>query len=79
MKICSRAQIFAEKSVALFRVGVHVIWALRSDPNLSISSLCRHGSVARPGIGLNGGSRGIPSARNPRFAAREVVAYVRTM
>lgn len=39
---------FAQKSVAnVFprgvRVGVHVIWALCSDPNLSISSLCRHG------------------------------------
>lgn len=51
MKICSLTQTFAQKSVAIgrnvfprgVRVGVHVIWALCSDPNLSISSLCRHG------------------------------------
>lgn len=36
-------------------------------------------AVASPRINVNGGSRGIPSARNPRFAAREVVAYVRTI
>ena len=69
-------------------VGVHVVWlcALTPQPfRFRLPVLCRLFSLfhnrlrLRPGSTLMGGSRGIPSARNPRFAAREVVAYVRTI